>query len=375
MNAVPILLITILNVKPYFRIWYSVGKRGFRKGSAVSKADNMLAILWQLRTRQRVTAKQLAESLEIHVRSVYRYIDALCASGVPIVAESGPSGGYTLLPTFRESPLFFDLEEQKALVHAAAFAKEHGYPYGEALDRAIGKLKRYANEEQQETLARHAAGLDVIAGSGGGSLAATLQAIEAAVAETKVLRIDYEKGYAGPTETRLVEPYGLVVWRSRWYVVGHCRLRQAIRSFRTDRIRSCAATEESFVRPEAFSAREFFLKFLLPEGEGNQEEGVVEFRLRGTARAIDDLCLHWLFSRSLVERSEREAVFRMEAQWAKHYAPYTLVAYGTSITVLDPPSLVEDVLAVLDRLRPHYEHMRRALSEPLTETVRDAPVQ
>ena len=338
------------------------------------KADNMLAILWQLRTRQRVTAKQLAETLEIHVRSVYRYIDALCASGVPIVAESGPNGGYTLLPTFRESPLFFDLEEQKALVHAAAFAKEHGYPYGEALDQAIGKLKRYANEEQQETLARHAAGLDVIAGAAGESHAATLQLIESAVAETQVVRIHYEKGYAGPAETRSVEPYGLVVWRSRWYLVGYCRLRQAVRSFRTDRIRSCETTGEGFVRPEAFSARAFFLKFLLPEGGDAEEEAFATLRLRGTHRAIDDLCLHWLFSRSLVERTTNEAVFRMEAQWARHYVPYTLIAYGASVTVLEPPSLVDTILETLDRLRPHYESMRQALSEPLTETVRDAPV-
>ncbi len=339
------------------------------------KADNMLAILWQLRTRQRVTAKQLAETLEIHVRSVYRYIDALCASGVPIVAESGPNGGYTLLPTFRESPLFFDLEEQKALVHAAAFAREHGYPYGEALDQAIGKLKRYANEAQQETLARHAAGLDVIAGAGGGSLAAAmLQRIEKAVAEEKTIRIVYEKGYAGPAETRLVEPYGLVVWRSRWYLVGYCRLRKAVRSFRTDRVRSCETTEEGFVRPEAFSARAFFLKFLLPEGGGTEEEAFATLRLRGTRRAIDDLCLHWLFSRSLVERTANEAVFRMEAQWVSHYVPYTLIGYGASIEVLEPLSLVETTLEALDRLRPHYERMRHALSEPLTETVRDAPV-
>lgn len=77
--------------------WKKTVGRG--RNAQVPKADNMLSILWLLRTRGRVTAKQLAESLEIHVRSVYRYIDALCASGVPIVAEAGPNGGYSLLPT------------------------------------------------------------------------------------------------------------------------------------------------------------------------------------------------------------------------------------------------------------------------------------
>jgi predicted DNA-binding transcriptional regulator YafY len=51
----------------------------------MSKADHMLSILWMLKQRRR-TAAELAEALEISVRSVYRYIDALCASGVPLIA-------------------------------------------------------------------------------------------------------------------------------------------------------------------------------------------------------------------------------------------------------------------------------------------------
>lgn len=66
----------------------------------MSKADNMLSILWMLKEQKRVTAKQIADALEIHIRTVYRYIDALCASGVPIIADSGHNGGYSLLHDF-----------------------------------------------------------------------------------------------------------------------------------------------------------------------------------------------------------------------------------------------------------------------------------
>lgn len=128
----------------------------------MTKADNMLSILWMLRSGKRKTAKQLAEALDIHVRTVYRCIDSLCASGVPIVAESGPNGGYTILSRFADSPLVFDAEEQKSLIHAAIFAKEAGYPHTEALDRATDKLKQYANEAQLEALERHGGGLSVI---------------------------------------------------------------------------------------------------------------------------------------------------------------------------------------------------------------------
>ena len=69
----------------------------------MSKADYMLSILWMLKERKR-TAGELAETLEISIRSVYRYIDSLCASGVPIVADAGPGGGYTLPEHFIEAP-------------------------------------------------------------------------------------------------------------------------------------------------------------------------------------------------------------------------------------------------------------------------------
>jgi predicted DNA-binding transcriptional regulator YafY len=59
-----------------------------------------------------MTASELAERLETSVRTIYRYIDSLCASGVPIIAESGHDGGYRLLNQFIEAPLFFDTNER-----------------------------------------------------------------------------------------------------------------------------------------------------------------------------------------------------------------------------------------------------------------------
>ncbi|MFD0716402.1 helix-turn-helix transcriptional regulator [Paenibacillus sp. GCM10027626] len=60
----------------------------------MAKWDNMLSMLWMLRSGRKLTAAQIADSLEISVRSVYRYIDALCASGVPVVAESGHDAAF-----------------------------------------------------------------------------------------------------------------------------------------------------------------------------------------------------------------------------------------------------------------------------------------
>jgi predicted DNA-binding transcriptional regulator YafY len=91
------------------------------------KNDNMLAILWMLNSGVKMTARQISEKLEINIRTVYRYIDALCASGVPIISDTGHNVGYSLLNNFIRAPLLFDVEEQKALLHAAVFAENYLY--------------------------------------------------------------------------------------------------------------------------------------------------------------------------------------------------------------------------------------------------------
>ncbi|WJH32378.1 WYL domain-containing protein [Paenibacillus sp. CC-CFT747] len=319
----------------------------------MSKADNMLAILWMLKTGRRVTAQRIAEELEIHIRTVYRYIDALCASGVPILSDPGHNGGYSLLESFTAAPLFFDLEEQKALIHAAKFAGEAGYPFGEALDRAVDKLRRYTNPEQKSRISRHEEGLEVIPSLPNAALAGVLQELETGAADGLSLQLEYHKGFgeSSPT-TRLIDPYGLVYWKGRWYIVAYCHLRGEIRSFRADRVRSLLRTEETFRRPENFSARSYLMKSLMPEEDDGSERVLI--RIGGQAQALTDLSRHHLIASVLEEGPADELRFRVEASSVLRYLPYVLLSYGTSIRVLEPAGLREKQLALAEELAAHY---------------------
>ncbi|GAA3404790.1 YafY family protein [Paenibacillus hodogayensis] len=320
----------------------------------MAKADNMLAILWLLKSRGRVTARELAEELELHIRTVYRNIDALCVSGVPIVAEPGRDGGYSIPDSVKLEPLFFDLDEQKSLVQAAAFAREAGYPDLEALERAVAKIKRYSNPRQLEALERQETSMEAIHPPTAPALAEMLSRIDSAVERQTSLVIGYRSGYDGPLRERTIDPYGLVYWKSKWYVVGYCRLREAIRSFRVDRMGSIGDTELEFRRPPQFSARAFLLDGLLPEAGSEEEDRLVSVRIEGSPQALDDIAAHWLWGHALVERTAGSAHFRMEEAQLYTQMPYYLLSFGGTIRVCEPRELQACLADIAASLLDYY---------------------
>lgn len=319
----------------------------------MSKNDNMLAILWMLNSGAKITAKQISEKLEINIRTVYRYIDALCASGVPIISDTGHNGGYSLLNNFINAPLFFDVEEQKALLHAAVFAKEAGYPFSEALNRAAEKLKMYSNREQESILNRHLAGFEVINRDIAPHVKTTLEELERAVANQYSVEIEYRTSHEEQSRPRVIDPYGMLYWNNKWYTVGFCHLRNEIRSFRAERISQIKPTESMFKRPEAFSARKFFMQSLLLNQTSKDE--VIPLIISGRSEALDDLCIHWFLGHHLKERTSNQAVFLLDEKVIHSYVPYFLLSYGKAIQVMEPQSLKKKLISVLSELIDHYK--------------------
>ncbi|MFK7691796.1 helix-turn-helix transcriptional regulator [Paenibacillus sp. HJGM_3] len=318
----------------------------------MAKADNMLSVLWMLKAGRRRTAKELAEALEMNIRTVYRYIDALCASGVPIVSDSGHNGGYSLIQSFTDAPLIFDLHEQKALMHAALFAQEAGYPFGDDLNRAVAKLKLYTNEEQLDDINRHLRGFEVISPSSNEPLIAFLQVLEHAVADGRTLRMEYLKSYESAPEERSLDPYGLVYWKGRWYILGHCHLRSAIRSFRVDRIVTLTPTEETFQRPDDFSARSYFLNSLVRDK--SEQDELMSIRIEGRRQVIQDLSHHWLFGHNVVERTETTIHITLDRNAVETLAPHLLIGYGRSIRVLEPVEMNVRLAEIAKDLAGYY---------------------
>ncbi|MBW7475167.1 YafY family transcriptional regulator [Paenibacillus oenotherae] len=321
----------------------------------MSKTDNLLAILWLLTTRKRMTAPQLAEELEMSVRTVYRYIDALCASGVPVVAEFGREGGYSLLNQFVESPLFFDEEERKAMVHSALFARQAGYPYGEALERALTKIKLYTNEEQLDNLERYTRGFDVLAPLDAGPIhdEPVFRQLEEAVANNKTVEITYRKENQTKEETRFINPYGVVHWMNKWYVVAYCQLRCDIRSFRVDRVSALVSTDKEFERPEGFSAGNFFAEQIQPPMP--PQDSLITVVIQGKPDAVRQIYSNRYWRFYSAGHTEDTVTFQLDEEMMNRYLPNFLTQYGELIRVVEPQALKERLAQNAAQLLRYYE--------------------
>jgi predicted DNA-binding transcriptional regulator YafY len=317
------------------------------------KIDNILAILWMLSSGEKITAKQISEKLEMNIRTVYRYIDTLSTSGVPIISDTGHNGGYTLMNNFIEAPLFFDFEEQTSLFHAAVFAEEAGYYGGEALNRAISKLSKYSNQEQETKINKHLNSLEVISRLSSPSMAPLLKELEISVTDGYSVKILYPKSGEKQLKHRLVDPYRFIYWNNKWYVIGFCHLRNEFRSFRVDRIESLMLTENKFKRQENFSASDFFMKNLLPTIEDN--ERITSLVINGDTRTLEDICQHWFLGHYLQERTLNQAVFLLEKDMLHTYVPYLLLPYNKSIKVIEPISLKKRLVEILSDLIKFYQ--------------------
>ncbi|CAN5202333.1 YafY family protein [soil metagenome] len=208
------------------------------------RADRLFEIIQHLRGDRLVTARVLAERLEVSVRTVYRDVRDLQSSGVPIDGAAGV--GYLLRPGYQLPPLMFLPAEIEALVVGARMVKAWGgRALAAAAAEALVKIGEGVPEERMRAAERvpiFAIGMRVQEGARD-NLDRFGQAIDANVRT----RFSYRDAEGGGT-LRTVRPLALHFWGQVWTLAAWCELRQDFRTFRVDRAEALELTEEKFPR-------------------------------------------------------------------------------------------------------------------------------
>jgi predicted DNA-binding transcriptional regulator YafY len=208
------------------------------------KSDRLLSILLLLQTRGRVPAHELAERLEVSVRTIYRDIEALSAAGVPVYADRGRHGGIRLLAGFRTDVTGLTADESRALFILAAQGAHAALGLDAALGSALRKVMAALpapHRPAAEVTSRRIL-VDATRWRGGPRQAADLDVLQDAVFADRRLRLRYRHSGASEPRTYTVDPYGLVSKAGVWYLVADRR--GTPRLFRADRVRSATLLDD-----------------------------------------------------------------------------------------------------------------------------------
>ncbi len=206
------------------------------------RADRLFQLVQVLRNRRFATARGLAENLGVSERTIYRDVQDLQRSGVPIRGEAGV--GYSLERGHELPPMRFTAEEVAALVLGSRMVQAWGdADLADAARSVLTKVESTLPEPLRQVL------LDTPLFAPGTSWAAAksteLGELRRAIDERRKVRLRYCRA-DGTESERTVLPVGLYFFGAKWLLAAWCELREEYRSFRIDRMLECQALPEHF---------------------------------------------------------------------------------------------------------------------------------
>jgi len=207
----------------------------------------LLRLLSLLQTRRYWAGSELAERLDVTLRTLRRDVDKLRSLGYPVNAASGRAGGYQLGAGAALPPLLLSDDEALAVtlgLRTTAAGSVAGVE--EAAVRALAKLEQLLPTRLRKRVNALGSAIVPLFGRGPSIDATLLIALASACRDQLELRFDYADGRGQPSE-RHVEPHGLVHTGSRWYLVAWDLVREAFRTFRVDRVGKRVSTGRKFL--------------------------------------------------------------------------------------------------------------------------------
>lgn len=198
------------------------------------RADRLFQIVLLLGRGRVVTARQMAEALEVSERTVYRDIADLSAAGAPIEGEAGV--GFRLKPGYQVPPLMFDHEELEALALGASMVRAWADPeLARAAARVLAKVEAVLPDRLRGRLDReNLSAADYFISP---RMAQGMSELRRAIDQRLMVHVAYSRE-DGRRSERVVWPLGLLFWGNKWTLGAWCELRGEFRTFRLDRIES-----------------------------------------------------------------------------------------------------------------------------------------
>lgn len=278
--------------------------------------NRLLEIVYIILSRKKVTAKELSEHFNVSVRTIYRDIDKLSVSGVPIYTEKGKGGGIRLLDNFILDKGVFSEEEQLEIISSLESMKNLKLYDNNTL---IEKMKGVFNQDTENWLE-----IDFSSWGNKEEAKGKFDLLRNSIKSKKLVDFKYFN-VKGENTKRIVEPLKLAFKNSNWYLYGYCRLKKDYRMFKLNRIKDIKIIDTVFTRifsKDIFSNKVYNFK--------NEVEIVLKIDSSLSYRVYDE------FDYGKIISNEKDyfivSVKYLEDNWLYSY----IMSFGEYAEVLEP---------------------------------------
>jgi predicted DNA-binding transcriptional regulator YafY len=306
------------------------------------RADRLLSILLLLQVHRRVTARDLAKRLEVSERTVLRDMDALSGIGVPVIAERGAGGGWSLVEGYQTKLTGLSAAEIQSLFLARPPRLMADLGLKHESDAAMIKLQASLPEvsRQHADFARERILVDSRGWRDPAESVACLPMLLEALWQERQVRFVYHKVLGEPGE-RIAHPLGLVAKGSTWYLIARAEpLQDDPHTYRVSRIREAAILEQPAHRLAGFDLPTYW------------EHSATEFREKLPRYYATFLAsrgvMRWVRYRGwrLEEEADAGEAVRIRLRFdAEEEAVQFALSFGGQVEAIDPPELRDKVLA------------------------------
>jgi predicted DNA-binding transcriptional regulator YafY len=322
------------------------------------RADRLLSLMMLLQTHGQMSARDLADELEMSERTIYRDITALSAAGIPVYASRGPGGGVRLIEEYRTTLTGLTPDETRALFMMSIPAPLMQLGMGEKFKGALLKLSASLPERHRadEARTRQRIYLDSSWWFQSDQQVPCLHTIQQALWQDRCLRIKVHWDFFNTEFEQDAEPYGLVAKANIWYLVYGCGGTPKVT--RVSQIVAAELTPEGFTRPLEFQLEAFW------EAWCREYESQPPFiaRVRVASEAVP------LLAEYVGERA-RGQLARQPAPdqdgWVTLDLPFEsfvvarsrLLGLGRAVEVLEPASLRRSLIDFAEQILGFYRNM------------------
>jgi predicted DNA-binding transcriptional regulator YafY len=322
------------------------------------RSSRLLSILLLLQTRRRLTARELAEELEVSLRTIYRDVEALAAAGVPVYADQGRAGGYRLVDGYRTKLTGLTEQEAAALFMVGMPGPAAALGLSEQTSGAELKLLAALAPDQRDRAGRlkNRFHLDMPAWYRDAEDSPHLAAIAEAVLHDRRIKVLYRRWEAPREVERHLDPYGLVLKNGSWYVVAAAP--GGMRTYRVSNVLDLTATGEVFSRPPAFDLAKHWQEHLDQFEERRfTAHALVRISSALVARLTDLSASPLLkaIADAAAEPAEDGSITVAVPIESVANAATQLVRYGSALEVLEPLELRAELSRLARSLVELYE--------------------